>query len=1468
MSAATSTTLGFTGFLDSGSATLVDHITWLEVQLNLSATATYSGLKVSITDANKRVSSTDIIDIGFNNSDSFTGPKTFYINKSGVGFSPNIDFNFISTVAKWNIQVTVKEGTLTQNVIFTTARLALPTLSDYLITESASLQSGDVIHFTGLTVNNKPDSDPSIQIVFNQEGTQKTTDTYEVFQPLMAYNSVGNYATDINTLPNDTVYRVEARAVWSDIETKPPQLFRNLIVIKRPEIDSVTPFDMQNDGGNDSVGDDSSSQTVLTVFLKGSNEYVKYVPSKVVFKLYLDGVEVATTSAYDFNNVKTGTESYDIKLDKITRGSGVLPLTNGTAYTVKAELQISVPTLLTLEDESPIDVAVTRVSEPVDVSFSQNVAPISSVTINNSWLAGGIPDINGGFGDSPALGISGSFDKTAQFGETYSKNLDAAAAETKFLLEYSVDEGTWSPVPSCSLIQKGDSETEQEAYKRVAALLPTESLDGLYANVVGPNSMVFFIPTTLAEGTKVSVRVSIDVARTFWKIDSAPMRGINSTTSDSVATLVPLELVNKIGEYSFTNGEPSEPFNSISSSDSLNILKTEGSVQSSVLKSSVVDLTTITTQTDSGWLINKANTKVEVRVYDVPTTGSPPRFKTNQLSGLGVYALIKQAAGALKYPYFNVYTIPKTGRWYTSRLHYELYNPLAQQPPVTPGLPLAADELVLLYTGVDVPSLFPGVKRVLLPLDAKTPTGASVMDANATTSINENINSIVFSNSAEALGNYDYTVMESGVQVGAIDTAAAYGINMKLSKLLLNIPVDTQPLNFNSSMVDDVEFLEAVSVIVPVTPIATKDVTYSVKYSIKDPNNFDAVVWGLPISKTVPNKYFPVKADFTISNFTSTTDGSISFDLALNPAAVDRIDGVNAYIKYNNGSADVKTIISSYDTSASNVSLASFTDWPVFTTAEISFIAFRDDRVNSIERQVETASSETGPFTAFKVPGIASVSGIKLVGGIVGKTTTLSWDTPATGVVVIDNADQSGSSKDLTIAAAGVENIINVKVKVRVGSVDYYSAVKTITFVSGSVDTASMTITPVIDNEFSTDQILRIAYTKEETSSGAEIVSRRLMNGVNELVKNSEIVELGDNESYDFDISAILNTLSILVKAHVVYTVDSSSFDSDDVEIAYAGTVKHYVARPSAAGVGIAFAGGFTNADTVITLSSMGTNPLVSYKLDDVEFSSEGVASLAGSSLSGPIELKITRVVDGHKSAADLITFTPDTVVSSSATITVDYSRSNLTQLFATLADANTITYTGSSSGRESEIVGLFANGDKLDLVGGSYSISGMFIALTLKIHSRLQYQLNGGALTLGEYSPDFVGDASASYFVSAKPSLTDISGNGNRQISMLTQLNAATPVSVVFLVTQEVGNAKEYLLKFNVVGGVIQSTPDLGLSSVVGSSANGWTFVYADGTSVLTAPNGALFSGTTNVLAILSTDRGTDIQVSEINFS
>jgi hypothetical protein len=248
--------------------------------------------------------------------------------------------------------------------------------------------------------------------------------------------------------------------------------------------------------------------------------------------------------------------------------------------------------------------------------------------------------------------------------------------------------------------------------------------------------------------------------------------------------------------------------------------------------------------------------------------------------------------------------------------------------------------------------------------------------------------------------------------------------------------------------------------------------------------------------------------------------------------------------------------------------------------------------------------------------------------------------------------------------------------------------------------------------------------------------------------------------------------------------------------------------------------------------------------------------------LSGPLELKITRVVDDHKSAPDLITFTPATVDSSVATITV--ISGTLTELYADIID-NIID--------EHEIVGLYANDDIDPLIkseNGSYPISGTgsFIALSLQIRAKLQYKLNDGALTLGNFSPKFVGSETASYFVSAPPSLNTISAGGDRQIHMLTQLNAATPISVVFLVTQEVGNAKEYLLKFNVVGGGIQSDPDATLSGVVGSAATGWKFVYADGGSVLTAPLGALSTGKVNVLAILSTDRGTDIQVSEIDFS
>ena len=164
----------------------------------------------------------------------------------------------------------------------------------------------------------------------------------------------------------------------------------------QPVIDNIVPYDVQNDGGNDGVPNeddaDSTTQVIATVGVNNA-----------AYKLYA---------------------LYDIKLNEVSLLNGAAPLTNGTSYKVKAQVKLS--------DHSS-DIETRESEEFTSVTFSQNVAPVPSVTITNTYLlnTNDQPSVYpSAFNASPSVGVSGYFNKTAQFGPAYSKQLDVTT--TKF----------------------------------------------------------------------------------------------------------------------------------------------------------------------------------------------------------------------------------------------------------------------------------------------------------------------------------------------------------------------------------------------------------------------------------------------------------------------------------------------------------------------------------------------------------------------------------------------------------------------------------------------------------------------------------------------------------------------------------------------------------------------------------------------------------------------------------------------------------------------------------------------------------------------------------------------------------------------------------------------------------------------------------------------------------------------------
>jgi hypothetical protein len=138
-------------------------------------------------------------------------------------------------------------------------------------------------------------------------------------------------------------------------------------------------------------------------------------------------------------------------------------------------------------------------------------------------------------------------------------------------------------------------------------------------------------------------------------------------------------------------------------------------------------------------------------------------FTLNDATGLGLYAIFDQAAGAKEYPFFNAYTTfsgaNNRDSWYKSKVFYG--------PQSNNGDTLAnADNvgLTLAYTGADNDNgLFPHIPSARR-IKYEVKTGDNLTDAN-TGYASEFINYLTLKTSSQdvSAGNYNFRLLETGM---------------------------------------------------------------------------------------------------------------------------------------------------------------------------------------------------------------------------------------------------------------------------------------------------------------------------------------------------------------------------------------------------------------------------------------------------------------------------------------------------------------------------------------------------------------------------------------------------------------------------------------------------------------------------------------------------------------------------------
>ena len=183
----------------------------------------------------------------------------------------------------------------------------------------------------------------------------------------------------------------------------------------------------------------------------------------------------------------------------------------------------------------------------------------------------------------------------------------------------------------------------------------------------------------------------------------------------------------------------------------------------------------ITAETDQdGWTIDNAvgvanpGTFPKVNLYFYGNTVAAASqtasnsFTLNDATGLGLYAIFDQAAGAREYPFFNAYTtasgLVNNASWYKSKVFYGAQsntgNTLAN--PANVGLTLA-------YTGTDDAALFPHIPSARR-IKYEVKVGTDLTNAYAGYA-SELINYLTLQTSSQAVsaGSYNFRLLETGM---------------------------------------------------------------------------------------------------------------------------------------------------------------------------------------------------------------------------------------------------------------------------------------------------------------------------------------------------------------------------------------------------------------------------------------------------------------------------------------------------------------------------------------------------------------------------------------------------------------------------------------------------------------------------------------------------------------------------------
>ena len=421
-------------------------------------------------------------------------------------------------------------------------------------------------------------------------------------------------------------------------------------------------------------------------------------------------------------------------------------------------------------------------------------------------------------------------------------------------------------------------------------------------------------------------------------------------------------------------------------------------------------------------------------------------------------------------------------------------------------------------------------------------------------------------------GDFNFTLLYAGVIRNGSYTTTLFTDPL----LNVNIPIDTNFSSYSSNtFVRNVDTPSGGFVITEtddsvsdfILPALERS-TYNVQYSIQDPNKANAVVKGLiSTNTTIDTLNTPQLNDFTVSNFDYTTMNdndttSILFDLSFNPYVLDRIDGVNVYFNRNGLSTKVGT----FETNQTNytIDLSSYS-WTIQTSATITFVPFRDNRVESELVKTENISSTFTSRLIYNVPKLSAPANITLTGGVINSSsnTVINWNNEnefnyelkitknTDASQTITNINRNGTTAS-AILPIDTNNIASYTVTLKKLFEEDSSPTVTITFNTINVNTSNMNV--VVSNPSNLTSVTASWGAPTFSGPAGTSISNNIStiyltdngNRINTSVTAPSIETSGTNYSVSYPMGTTLQ-LRMNVTAYIQYTITYSPVNGSPV---------------------------------------------------------------------------------------------------------------------------------------------------------------------------------------------------------------------------------------------------------------------------------------------------------------------------------